>query len=76
MPRKLLMKFEEVERLQQGHLYTHIFTGRKVLALSNGLTAEALILDMREPTGYSGKMLIQAAHVVAEPMIYFGGRKP
>lgn len=67
---------KQVETLQQGHLYQHKFTGRMVLALSSGLVSEALVLDMREPTGYSGRELIQAAHVEAKLMKYFGGRIP
>lgn len=66
----------EVERLQQGCLYQHKITGRMVLALSSGTISEALVLDMREPSGYSGREMIYAAHVEAMPMKYYGGRVP
>lgn len=65
-----------VDRVQQGHLYRHIFTGKKVLALANGFVSDALILDTDHPSGVSGRMLIQAPHLEALPMVYFGGRVP
>lgn len=67
---------DAVDKIQQGHLYQHIFTGKMVIALGNGLTSDALILDMREPSGTAGKMLVQAAHLIPQPMKYFGGRVP
>jgi hypothetical protein len=67
---------KQPKTLQQGHLYKHLLTGQKMLAMASGLLVEALVLDSTQPAGVNGRMLISSTHVEPLPMVYFGGRIP
>jgi hypothetical protein len=66
----------QTKALQQGHLYKHLLTNQKMLAMASGLLVEALVLDPSQPAGVNGRMLISPTHVEPLPMVYFGGRIP
>jgi hypothetical protein len=61
---------------QQGHLYMHQRSLKRVLALGNGKEVEAFELDVRAPNGISARLTVKAEDLIPLPMTYFGGTVP